>query len=161
MRNLANLFAAILILSATFFVAGWMQGSGKVSVINAELEEHVVGARWDIIAPRYSNPEFGNDLKLGYTNGTHITVVIHESFEDLNDRLKVLFPNSDSEVAAFTFKGRDTCYVHITEVHDWNDKGTMQSLGHEVMHCFGAHHYIGDTDEETRNENSQRGYQIS
>ena len=160
MRNLANLFATVLILSATFWAAGWIQGADKVTLKNVEFQKQVVGAKWEIIAPRYSNPDFGDEFKLGYLEVATVIVVTHENSEDLNDRLKVLFPDSDSLVAAFAFQGDGTCYIHITEIKDWNDKGSMQSLGHEILHCFGAHH-IGDTDEETRNENSQRGYQIS
>ena len=44
--------------------------------------------------------------------------------------------------------GNRICFVHVIKPADWNDKQQLQSLGHEVMHCFGATH-IGDLDEET------------
>ena len=157
MKILSNLTATLLILSATLFVAG-----GMVTLSSVEFQKQVIGAKWEIIAPLYSNADFGDEFQLGYSEEATVIVVTHENYEDLNARLRVLFPetDSDAEVAAFAFKGDEDCYIHIVEVKDWNDKGTMQSLGHELLHCFGAHH-IGDTDEETRNENSQRGYQIS
>ena len=150
MKTLSNLISAILILSATFFVAGWMQGADKVTHLNALYAEVDRSATWEIIAPKYANPEFG-EVASGYGNPVMVQIILHEDIVALN--LKYQSLNGQNYVRAFSVPGIDSngnriCFVHVIKPADWNDKQQFQSLGHEMMHCLGAEH-IGDINEET------------
>ena len=140
MKTLSNLIAALLILSATFLVAGWMQGDGKASEYKLQSQEYV------ITAPSYVDPTI-RDLNSGYGNKVTVQVIFHEDIIDLN--VKYIELGGDATlVAAFSSSGTSPdgerkCYVHVIMPEDWNDKQQLQSLGHEIMHCFGANH-IGE-----------------
>lgn len=43
-------------------------------------------------------------------------------------------------VLAFSEKSEDTCVVHAEYTEDWNNHRLLAVIGHEVMHCLGAHH---------------------
>lgn len=43
-------------------------------------------------------------------------------------------------VLAFSEKVRDTCVIHAEYTEDWNNHRLLAVIGHEVMHCLGAHH---------------------
>ena len=124
-----------------------MQSADKM-IVHAEND---VSAEWTITAPRYGNPEFGNDLVTGYSEPVRVQLILHDDMLDLNRKFQSL--DGESLVRAFSVPGTDSngnriCFVHVIKPADWNDKQQLQSLGHEVMHCFGANH-IGDLDEET------------
>ena len=147
MKTISNLLAAFLILSATLWAAGWTQDEN----LNPPQAENNLSAEWTITAPNYADPELGNELVTGYSEPVRVQLILHDDMIDLNIKFQSL--GGDSLVRAFSVPGKDgngnrICYVHVIMPTDWNDKQQLQSLGHEMMHCFGAHH-IGDLDEET------------
>ena len=150
MKTISSLLAAILILSATYWAAGWTQGADKVTKFNPLYAEVDRSAKWEIIAPKYANPEFG-EVASGYGNSVMVQIILHEDIVSLN--LKYQSLDGQSYVRAFSVPGMDSngnriCFVHVIKPADWNDKQQFQSLGHEMMHCLGAEH-IGDINEET------------
>lgn len=42
-----------------------------------------------------------------------------------------------------------TCEIHVMMPYHWNDDDAMRTVGHELMHCFGATHEKG-TDKQKR-----------
>lgn len=43
--------------------------------------------------------------------------------------------------ARFKEGGKDACTLRAPEPMDWSDEGALQTLGHELIHCFyGAGH---------------------
>ena len=63
MKTLSNLIAALLILSATFLVAGWMQGDGKVSKL---ILSTTAAQEYVITAPSYAKDHTIYDDKLEF-----------------------------------------------------------------------------------------------
>ena len=150
MKALSSLITAILILSATYCVAGWMQGADKVTHLNPLYAEVDKSAKWLITAPKYANPEFG-EVVSGYDNPVIVRIILHDDIAALNVKYQSL--DGENYVRAFSVPGVDRngdriCFVHIVMPVDWNDKQQFQSLGHEMMHCLGAKH-IGAINEAT------------
>ena len=83
MKTLSNLIAALLILSATFLVAGWMQGADKVSDFHLQAQEYV------ITAPTYEDDTIYN-LKSGYGEEVIVQIILHEDIIDLNVKYQEL-----------------------------------------------------------------------
>ena len=142
MKNLKSLIAAILILSATFFVAGWMSDNNKVA--NSLQYQDLSEKKWTIVAPEYNNPEL---LGLDTIPTRKISLFVYSTYAELNTIYKAFGGKADF-VAAFSKPNGKVCEVHIIKPINWNHKSAMQSLGHEVLHCYGAKH-IGDINEAT------------
>ena len=142
MKALSSLIAAILILSATFFVAGWMSDNNKAA--NGLQSQDLSEKEWTIVAPKYENPEL---LGLNTVPIRKISLFVYSTYTELNTIYKA-FGGKAEFVAAFSKPNGKVCEVHIIKPINWNHKSAMQSLGHEVLHCYGAKH-IGAIDEET------------
>lgn len=47
-------------------------------------------------------------------------------------------------VNGFSKVRRDgSCEIHVMMPYNWNDDDAMRTVGHELMHCFGARHEQG------------------
>ena len=136
MKTLSNLIAALLILSATFLVAGWMQGDGKVTQIDSLSAEDTAAATWEIIAPKYENP-----ILLGFDPESSATVItfFYDDKQEIDDVYHALGGEYES-VNAFSYNEGHYCIIHMMRPTDWNDKTRMQTLGHEMIHCLGGKH---------------------
>ncbi|MBT3309693.1 MAG: hypothetical protein HOL04_02655 [Gammaproteobacteria bacterium] len=45
------------------------------------------------------------------------------------------------QVNGFSLVRRDgSCEIHVMMPYNWNDNDAMRTVGHELMHCFGAAH---------------------
>ncbi len=52
-------------------------------------------------------------------------------------------------VNGFSKVRRDgTCEIHVMMPYNWNDDDAMRTVGHELMHCFGAVHEKGEHKHE-------------
>ena len=139
MKTLSNLIAALLILSATFLVAGWMQSGDKVTKLNPLYAEDIAGETWEIIAPKYENP-----VLLGFDPEANAKVItfFYEDKQEIDDVYHALGGEYDS-VNAFSYTEGQYCIIHMMRPTDWNDKTRMQTLGHEMIHCLGGKHITG------------------
>ena len=143
MKTLSNLIATLLILSATFLVAGWMQGAGKVTNIN-----EIYPKIYSVKSPVYLNSELVGMARLKTDSTTNMSyleayVVEFDSYDELQTEYR-LVGGDKGEVAAFTYWDEDgDCIINILSIEGWNDNQKMADLGHEAIHCMGANH-IGD-----------------
>ncbi len=48
------------------------------------------------------------------------------------------------------------CEIHVMMPYHWNDDDAMRTVGHELMHCFGAEHERGETEDPTHSQQSNR-----
>ncbi len=74
-------------------------------------------------------------------NVSNVTIQFHTKQEltDLRGR----------NVNGFSKVRRDgTCEIHVMMPYNWNDDDAMRTVGHELMHCFGAVHEKGEHKHE-------------
>ena len=95
---------------------------------------------WPIEAPEYADPTI-YDFEDEYIK--NISLYVYDTYEELNEVREAYGVELGLEsnwVTGFSVREGEKCSVFIVKPDDWNDKERLQSLGHEVLHCFEAKH---------------------
>ena len=94
------------------------------------------GEVFRVYAPEYIDDALEN---FDISKPVQVQIIEYESRFDLAAAYEELgeIPNA---LLAFQVWNGEICEIHVMESRGWNDIQRQADLGHELLHCYGAHH---------------------
>lgn len=144
MKILSSLLISLLLLTSSHSdatVEGYSFNASRFAKKSAPTTT-VDSINYETIKHHTRHRKYHSALNIS-RNVSNVTITFHTKQEltELRGR----------NVNGFSRVRRDgSCEIHVMMPYNWNDDDAMRTVGHELMHCFGAVHERGENKKERR-----------